>query len=101
MLPGRFGFAPDSVSAGDVPALAASHEALLAERERLGPVNLRADIELGELSAQAETVVTEKAELETAIARLRGSIGSLNREGRERLLEALESVMSPLFAGPT
>ncbi|WP_439532600.1 chromosome segregation SMC family protein [Polymorphobacter sp.] len=92
MLPGRFGFAPDSVAAADVPALAESHEALLAERERLGPVNLRADIELQELTVQAETVVSEKAELETAIARLRGSIGSLNREGRARLAAAFEAV---------
>ena len=33
-----------------------------------------------------------RAELETAIARLRGSIGSLNREGRARLLTAFEAV---------
>jgi chromosome segregation protein len=92
MLPGRFEFAPDSVAAGDVAALAATHDALLAERERLGPVNLRADIELQELSEQAETGVREKAELETAIARLRGSIGSLNREGRARLAAAFEAV---------
>jgi chromosome segregation protein len=92
MLPERFGFAPEGVGVGDVLALAAAHEALLAERERLGPVNLRADIELQELTAQAETGAHEKAELETAIARLRGSIGSLNREGRARLAAAFEAV---------
>jgi chromosome segregation protein len=92
MLAGRFGFDPLAVAAGDLPTLQAAHEALLAERERLGPVNLRADIELKELSGQAETSVAEKAELETAIARLRGSIGSLNREGRARLTAAFEAV---------
>ena len=90
LLAERFGFAPAAV--GEVQELAAVHEALLAERERLGPVNLRADIELQELAVQAETMVTEKAELETAIARLRGSIGSLNREGRARLVSAFEAV---------
>ena len=90
LLAERFGFAPAAV--GDVQELAAVHEALLAERERLGPVNLRADIELQELAVQAETMVTEKVELETAIARLRGSIGSLNREGRARLVSAFEAV---------
>jgi chromosome segregation protein len=89
VLPGRFGFAP---VAGDPEALAEAHEALLAERERLGPVNLRAEIELEELEAQAKLTETEKAELETAIARLRGSIGSLNREGRARLAAAFTAV---------
>ena len=82
VLPGRLGFSPE---AGDPAELAAAHDALLEERERLGPVNLRAGIELAEIEDRAKAVVVEKAELETAIARLRGSIGSLNREGRARL----------------
>ncbi|KPF79456.1 chromosome segregation protein, partial [alpha proteobacterium AAP81b] len=89
VLPGRFGFAPDP---GDPEALAVVHDDLAAERERLGPVNLRADIELAELEEQAKTVAAEKAELDTAIARLRGSIGSLNREGRARLTAAFTAV---------
>ena len=89
VLPGRLGF---SHEAGDPAALAAAHDALVEERERLGPVNLRAEIELGELEAQAKQTIAEKAELETAIARLRGSIGSLNREGRARLAAAFTAV---------
>jgi chromosome segregation protein len=89
VLPGRFGFAPEP---GDAAVLAEAFEALVEERERLGPVNLRADIELAELEGQAQLTVSEKAELETAIARLRGSIGSLNREGRARLAAAFLSV---------
>jgi chromosome segregation protein len=89
VLPGRFGFAP---VAGDPMVLAEAFEALVAERERLGPVNLRAEIELEELEGQAKLTETEKAELETAIARLRGSIGSLNREGRARLAAAFTAV---------
>ncbi len=89
LLPGRFDFPPD---AADPDALAASADDLAAERERLGAVNLRADIELAELEAKAATVAGEKTELDTAIARLRGSIGSLNREGRTRLSEAFHAV---------
>ncbi|GGE01370.1 hypothetical protein GCM10011529_04630 [Polymorphobacter glacialis] len=89
VLPGRFGF---SHGGGDPQALAAAFEALAETRERLGPVNLRADIELAELEAQARLTDAEKAELDTAIARLRGSIGSLNREGRARLAAAFIAV---------
>ena len=89
LLPGRFGFAAEP---GDVAALGAALEGLTAERERLGPVNLRADIELKELDEQAKLTAAEKTELDTAIARLRGSIGSLNREGRQRLQAAFQAV---------
>ncbi|KAB7643688.1 chromosome segregation protein, partial [Polymorphobacter fuscus] len=89
VLPGRLGF---SHVAEDPDAAAAAHDVLSEERDRLGPVNLRADIELAELEAQAEATLAEKAELETAIARLRGSIGSLNREGRARLAAAFAAV---------
>ncbi len=60
-------------------------ERLQREREEMGPVNLRAEIESEELATQIATIVREREELTTAIAKLRGSIGHLNREGRERL----------------
>jgi len=92
----RFGRAPGELA---VPEGGASLERLetqvqaqVAERERLGVVNLRADIELAEIEQALGTQAAEKAELETAIARLRGSIGSLNREGRARLLQAFQQV---------
>jgi chromosome segregation protein len=103
VLPGRFGFSSDP---RDPAGLATALETLVEERERLGPVNLRADIELQELEAQAKLTAAEKAELDTAIARLRGSIGSLNREGRARLSAAFTAVdahfrglFSDLFGG--
>jgi len=58
---------------------------LTRERDDLGPVNLRADIEFEESRTQADTIERECGELVAAIERLRGSIGSLNKEGRERL----------------
>ncbi|MFZ5608319.1 MAG: chromosome segregation SMC family protein [Pseudomonadota bacterium] len=79
----------------DLPALDALEarlERLKAERERLGAVNLRADIELQDVTQQLQHLTGEKADLETAIARLRAGIGALNREGRERLLHAFNAV---------
>ena len=80
---------PDEASlaarAGELPAL-------LAERDRMGPVNLVAADELAALEADLARQLAEKAELETAIARLRGSIGVLNREARARLTEAFAAV---------
>jgi chromosome segregation protein len=55
-------------------------------------VNLRAEEEADECELRLTTLVGEKQDLEEAIARLRQGIGSLNREGRERLLAAFETV---------
>ncbi len=68
------------------------HEKLLREREEMGPVNLRAELEAEEIGGHIETIIREREELSTAIAKLRGSIGSLNREGRERLSVVFEQV---------
>ncbi len=62
------------------------------ERESLGGVNLRADEEAREFAEQLETMTSEREDLINAIAKLRQGIGSLNREGRERMLEAFEKV---------
>lgn len=65
---------------------------LKRERDRLGAVNLRADVELQEYEAQFDNLFKERTDLEEAIARLRQAIHSLNREGRERLLAAFTEV---------
>jgi len=62
------------------------------ERERLGPVNLRAEIEAQEVEEQIATLNAEKDDLTAAIARLRQGIANLNREGRQRLTEAHQQV---------
>ncbi|MBC7159943.1 MAG: chromosome segregation protein, partial [Porphyrobacter sp.] len=90
LLPERFAFAAADVSAAEDEA--AAHDRLGAERERIGPVNLVAADELAEAERQHGTSAAEQAELGEAVARLRGSIGSLNREGRERLRAAFEAV---------
>ncbi|HUZ64010.1 MAG TPA: chromosome segregation protein SMC, partial [Acetobacteraceae bacterium] len=65
---------------------------LQREREEMGPVNLRADIEAEEIDRQITAIATEREELAAAIAKLRGSIGHLNREGRERLAAVFAEV---------
>ncbi len=78
-----------------LPALDAAEqrvEKLKREREQLGGVNLRADEEAEECETRLTNLQTEKGDLEEAINRLRHGIGSLNKEGRERLLEAFDRV---------
>jgi len=62
------------------------------QRDALGAVNLRAEEDAKEVQIEHDTLVTEKADLESAIAALRTGIASLNKEGRERLLTAFEQV---------
>jgi chromosome segregation protein len=90
VLPERLGFAPADVVAP--AAEAAAFERLTRERERIGPVNLVAAQELADLEAASAGNIAERAELGQAVNRLRGSIGTLNREGRQRLLAAFEAV---------
>ena len=63
-----------------------------SERDRIGPVNLRAEIELEELESEIENLRYEESELITAIHKLRGVIGKLNKEARTKLLEAFQTV---------
>ncbi len=65
---------------------------LTRERDAIGPVNLRAEQEARELEEKIAELERERADLLSAIARLRQGIASLNREGRERLLAAFEVV---------
>ncbi|HEY8382962.1 MAG TPA: AAA family ATPase [Microvirga sp.] len=81
---------------------------LKGDRERLGAVNLRAEEELTELEAKFGGIASERDDLVEAIKRLRQAIGSLNREGRERLLAAFgivndhfKQLFTTLFGGGT
>ena len=67
-------------------------ERLVRERDEMGPVNLRAEIEAGEIESQLVAIGSERDEMTAAINKLRGSIGHLNREGRERLTEVFAAV---------
>ncbi len=90
LLPERLGF--DAAKIETVFAESSRLDRYSNERERLGPVNLVAESELGELEDSRLASQAEREELGIAIHRLRGSIGSLNREGRARLLAAFQDV---------
>lgn len=90
LLADRFDFAEEGIK----PAAEESEEMdrLTASRERIGPVNLVAADELSRIEEEHGSSSAEQAELTEAVSRLRGSIGNLNREGRERLRAAFEEV---------
>jgi chromosome segregation protein len=90
LLPERFDFDPELITSPETEA--AEHDRLHDARERLGAVNLIAADELASLQTEMETIRAEHDELVEVIARLRGSIGALNREGRQRLLAAFATV---------
>ena len=104
LLGEAIGFEIDKV--GDPQDESVAHDKLLVDRERIGPVNLVAETELAELDAARLDAAAERDELGQAVNQLRGSIGTLNREGRQRLLAAFEAVnghfqrlFSTLFEG--
>ena len=67
-------------------------ERLRQQRETMGAVNLRADLETKEIDDELENMSTEKNELDAAIKKMRESIEELNKEGRTRLLKAFDTV---------
>ena len=75
---------------------ALSQEELLDEkkrqREKLGSVNLRADEETEKYENEIKKMEQDRADLVTAIIKLKESINELNQKGRERLLDAFEKV---------
>jgi chromosome segregation protein len=79
---------------------------LRADRDRLGAVNLRADIELQEIEGERETLAREREDITEAIRKFRRAIETLNAEGRQRLRAAFDGVnahftrlFSRLFGG--
>ena len=76
----------------DAEAVDVKLQRLIRERENIGAVNLRAEAEASELDERIREMQESRADLLEAIARLRRGIASLNREGRERMLEAFGAI---------
>ena len=77
-------------------------------RESLGSVNLRADEETMKYELEIKKMEDDRADLYSAIVKLKTSIDELNQKGRERLLEAytkvnrkFNEVYTKLFSGGT
>ena len=81
-----------AVAAASIEEFDARFARLRASRDRLGPVNLRAEVEAGEVEATVAETRSREAELQQALDRLRAGIGTLDREARQRLLAAFEAV---------
>ena len=62
------------------------------ERESMGTVNLRADIETKKFEEEIKKMEDDRDDLYSAIVKLKSSIEQLNQKGRERLLDAFEKV---------
>ncbi len=61
-------------------------------REALGSVNLRADLETEKFKVAIKKMEDDRADLVSAIIKLKSSINELNQKGRERLLDAFSKI---------
>ncbi len=82
----------EKLEAEPIDRLRGKRDRLVRERDGMGPVNLRADVEAQEIEQQAGKLLEERNDLIAAIEELRGGIQKLNREARERLMNAFETV---------
>ena len=67
-------------------------EKIKKQRDSLGSVNLRADEETKKYEIEIKKMEDDRADLYSAIVKLKSSINELNQKGRERLLEAYTKV---------
>ena len=67
-------------------------EKIKKQRESLGSVNLRADEETKKYQDEIKKMEDDRADLYSAIVKLKVSINELNQRGREKLLEAFTKV---------
>ena len=67
-------------------------EKIKKQREALGSVNLRADEETKKYQNEIKKMEDDRADLYSAIVKLKTSIDELNQKGREKLLDAYSKV---------
>jgi chromosome segregation protein len=67
-------------------------EKIKKQRDSLGSVNLRADEETKKYEIEIKKMEDDRADLYSAIVKLKTSIDELNQKGRERLIEAFTKV---------
>jgi len=79
----------------DFPSIKSQEEKLekiKKQREALGSVNLRADEETEKYKAEIKKMEDDRADLYSAIVKLKTSIDELNQKGREKILDAFSKV---------
>ena len=84
-----------SIEVQDYPSIEEQSEKIdktKKQRESLGSVNLRADEETKKYETEIKKMEDDRADLYSAIVKLKTSIEELNQKGRERLLDAFTKV---------
>ena len=85
----------NQVSSDNLPSLeeqSQKSEKIKKQRDSLGSVNLRADEETKRYETEIKKMEDDRADLYSAIVKLKTSIDELNQKGRERLLDAFTKV---------
>ncbi|MCB1552093.1 MAG: chromosome segregation protein SMC, partial [Alphaproteobacteria bacterium] len=82
----------EKLNSEPIDKLRGKRDRLIRERDGMGPVNLRADVESQEVEQQLAKLCQERSDLAQAIEELRGGIHKLNKEARERLQQAFNTV---------
>tara|TARA_B100000965_G_scaffold273458_1_gene231484 strand:+ start:603 stop:3047 length:2445 start_codon:yes stop_codon:yes gene_type:complete len=75
-----------------IPEQEGKLEKIKEKRKALGSVNLRADEETKKYQDEIKKMEDERADLYSAIVKLKTSIDELNQKGREKLLDAFEKI---------
>ena len=86
--------APEDGAARSLEDLEREVEGMKADLESIGPVNLMAIEQHGELEERYTFLLAQKKDLEDAIASLRETIRKINRQSRERFLSAFEAIQA-------
>ena len=85
----------DFANSDELPSIEEEEEKLIEmkkSREALGSVNLRADLETEKFKISIKKMEDDRADLVSAIIKLKSSINELNQKGRERLLDAFSKI---------
>ena len=91
----------DFANSDELPSIEEEEEKLIEmkkSREALGSVNLRADLETEKFKISIKKMEDDRADLYSAIVKLKASIEELNQKGREKLLEAFSKVNRNAFS---
>jgi chromosome segregation protein len=91
-LAGEAGLDLNAEELPTVEPLKGRKEKMIRERDMIGPVNLRAEVEATELEKELTTILSERNDLMQAIEELRAGINTLNKEARDRLTAAFDHV---------
>lgn len=81
-----------TIKSGSYDEIRTRRDRLMRDREAIGPVNLRAEVEAEEIEKQLGNILAEQNDLSQAIDELNTAIKKLNDEARERLNKAFHVI---------